>query len=253
MWIGVVTSMPQLIAAGLSEGVVGRAAASDHLDVDLFNVRDFASDRYGSIDDHPYGGAPGMLMMAETLALCTDEALSKSPVSSPKTIYLSPQGQTLTQAMVRELSTLEAMVLISARYEGVDERFIEEYVDLEISVGDYVVSGGELPALLVIDAVGRLVHGTLGNEKSARDDSFGDNLLEGPQFTRPRTWRGRRVPSVLTSGDHAAIERWRHEQALLRTWERRPELLTDRRFNSSERTWLKRHVEKNTSKEPSDG
>lgn len=244
MWIGVVTAMPQLIAAGLADGVVGRAAATDQLDVELFNVRDHATDRYGSIDDHPFGGAPGMLMMAEPLATCTDEAIRKSPVDNPRTIYLSPQGKTLTQAIVGELSQLEAIVLISARYEGVDERYIEEYVDVEISVGDYVVSGGEIPALLVIDAVGRLVKGTLGNEKSAEDDSFGDNLLEGPQFTRPREWRGRSVPSVLTSGDHAAIARWRREQALLRTWQRRPELLTHRRFNSSEKAWLERHINK---------
>lgn len=242
MWIGVVTAMPQLIAAGLTDGVVGRAVATDRLDVELFNVRDHAKDRYGSIDDHPFGGAPGMLMMAEPLALCTDEAIRRCPSDSPKTIYLSPQGETLTQTMVRDLSMFDAMVLVSARYEGVDERYIETYVDLEISVGDYVVSGGELPALLVIDAVGRLLKGTLGNEKSANDDSFGDNLLEGPQFTRPREWRGKTVPSVLTSGDHAAIARWRHEQALLRTWQRRPELLTKRQFNSLEKAWLERHV-----------
>ena len=234
--------MPQMIAAGLTDGVVGRATETKQLDVELFNVRDYAEDRYGSIDDHPFGGSPGMLMKAEPLASCTDEAIRKSPVDAPKTIFLSPQGKTLEQTMVREFSELEAMVLISARYEGVDERFIEEYVDLEISVGDYVLSGGEIPALLVIDAVGRLVQGTLGNENSAQDDSFGDNLLEGPQFTRPREWRGKTVPSVLTSGDHAAIARWRHEQALLRTWERRPELLTDRRFDSIEKAWLERHV-----------
>ena len=234
--------MPQMIAAGLADGVVGRATETKQLDVELFNVRDYAEDRYGSIDDHPFGGSPGMLMKAEPLASCTDEAIRKSPVDAPKTIFLSPQGKTLEQSMVREFSELEAIVLISARYEGVDERFIEEYVDLEISVGDYVLSGGEIPALLVIDAVGRLVQGTLGNENSAQDDSFGDNLLEGPQFTRPREWRGKTVPSVLTSGDHAAIARWRHEQALLRTWERRPELLTDRRFDSIEKAWLERYV-----------
>lgn len=247
MWIGVVTAMPHLITAGLSDGVVGRAAATDQLDVEVLNVRDYANDQYGSIDDHPYGGAPGMLMMAEPLALCTDEAIKRSPSAVPKTIYLSPQGKTLTQATVRELSMLEAMVLISARYEGADERYVEQYIDLEISVGDYVLSGGELPALLVIDAVGRLLKGTLGNEKSAIDDSFEDNLLEGAQFTRPREWRGKTVPSVLTSGDHAAIARWRHEQALLRTWQRRPELLTGRRFNSSEKAWLERHANKKHS------
>lgn len=244
MWIGVVTPMPQLIAAGLVEGVVGRATEADLLDVELFNVRDHAADRYGSIDDRPFGGAPGMLMMAEPLAMCTDEALRKSPVANPTKVYLSPQGERLTQTLVEELAELEAMVLISGRYEGVDERYIQEYVDREISVGDYVLSGGELPALIVIDAVGRLIEGTLGNEKSAKDDSFGDNLLEGPQFTRPREWREKTVPSVLTSGDHAEIAGWRHEQALLRTWQRRPDLLTDRRFNSAERAWLERHVNK---------
>ena len=244
MWIGVVTAMPQLITAGLSDGVVGRATSTGQIDVELFNVRDYAEDRYGSIDDHPFGGAPGMLMKAEPLALCTDEAIRRSPVDAPKKVYLSPQGKTLTQSTVQELSNLDAMVLISARYEGVDERYIEEYVDLEISVGDYVVSGGEIPALLVIDAVGRLLKGTLGNEKSAIDDSFGDNLLEGPQYTRPQEWRGKTVPTVLTSGDHAAIASWRHEQALQRTWQRRPELLTGRRFSSSEKAWLDGHVNK---------
>ncbi len=244
MWIGVVTPMPQLVTAGLVEGVVGRATEADLLDVELFNVRDHATDRYGSIDDRPFGGAPGMLMMAEPLAMCTDEALRKSPVANPITVYLSPQGEKLTQGLVGELAEVEAMILISGRYEGVDERYIQEYVDREISVGDYVLSGGELPALILIDAVGRLIEGTLGNEKSAKDDSFGDNLLEGPQFTRPREWRGKTVPSVLTSGDHAEIAGWRHEQALLRTWQRRPDLLTDRRFNSAERAWLERHVNK---------
>ena len=246
MWIGVVSAMPQVIQGALSGGVIGRAAESGLLDIHLYNVRDYALDDYGSIDDRPFGGAPGMLMMAEPLAECTDEAKRQSPVDSPLTIYFSPQGEPLCQATVQEMAQHDALVLISGRYEGVDERFIKHYVDREISIGDYVVSGGELPALIVVDAVGRLIEGALGNEKSAKEDSFEDNLLEGPQYTRPREWRGLSVPNVLTSGNHAEIARWRHEQALTRTWERRPELLTQRRFNKAEKVWLKRHADEAT-------
>ena len=244
MWFGVVTALPQLIEAGLQDGVVGRATSTSTLDVEVFSVRDHALDRYGSVDDHPFGGAPGMLMMAEPLAACTDVAIQNAPKPQPLMVYLSPQGEKLDQSMVRDFAAEEAIVLICGRYEGVDERYIDAYVDREISVGDYVLSGGELPALVLIDAVGRLLEGTLGNRNSATDDSFGDNLLEGPQFTRPREWRGMHVPTVLTSGHHAEIEQWRREQALLRTWQRRPDLLAKRQFDKRDKTWLDRHVNK---------
>ena len=239
MWIGIVTAMPHLIHGALADGVIGRATESGALDVNLFNIRDHASDNYGSIDDRPFGGSPGMLMMAEPLAACTEQAMAQSPDAAVRKLYFSPQGETLTQELVRHLAEEDALILVSGRYEGVDERYIKAYIDQEISIGDYVVSGGELPALVLLDAVGRLLEGTLGNEKSASDDSFGDNLLEGPQYTRPREWRDMAVPEVLTSGNHAHIEQWRHEQALSRTWRRRPELLTHRRFNNAEKAWLK--------------
>ncbi|MYD42579.1 MAG: tRNA (guanosine(37)-N1)-methyltransferase TrmD [Gammaproteobacteria bacterium] len=249
MWMGVVTTMPGVIEAALSEGVIGRAADQGVFDLELFNVRDHAQDKYGSIDDRPFGGAPGMLMMAEPLAASVDQALARAPDMQTTTIFLSPQGETLTESTVVDLASESALILVCGRYEGVDERFVEQYVDREISIGDYVVSGGELPALILIDAIGRTLDGTLGNDASAVDDSFRDNLLEGPQFTRPRSWRGRAVPDVLTSGNHAAIAQWRRDQALLRTWQRRPDLLTQRRFSDAEKAWIRRHTHKN----PQDG
>lgn len=240
MWIGIVTALPQLIEAAIAQGVVGRALANGRFDVELFNIRDYGQGSYAAIDDRPFGGAPGMLMMAEPLAACTETAIGRAPVNAPLKIYLSPQGDRLTQDVVRELASHDALVLISGRYEGVDERFVDEYVDRELSIGDYVVSGGELPALVLVDAIGRLADGALGNASSASDDSFGDNLLEGPQYTRPRSWRGNTVPEVLISGNHEEIARWRKEQALKRTWQRRPDLLTRRRFTPIEKALLKR-------------
>ena len=242
MWVGIVSCMPDLINGALADGVVGRAIANGIFELEIFNPREHAVNDYGSIDDRPFGGAPGMLMMAEPIAQSVEAARSASSSSSIKTIYLSPQGERLNQSRVRELSKSEALILIAGRYEGLDERIIEEYVDLEISIGDYVLSGGELPAMVLLDAIARQVGGTLGNEKSSADDSFGDNLLEGPQYTRPRTWRGREVPEVLASGNHEKIKRWRHEQALLRTWQRRPDLMVHREFTKEDREWLQAHT-----------
>ncbi len=253
MWIGVVTALPELIEAGLGHGVIGRATSEGQIDIATYNVRRHASDNYGSIDDRPFGGAPGMLMTVEPLASCTDEALQSAPVEKPYKVLLSPQGERLTQELALELSAHDGLLLVCGRYEGVDERYVETYIDREISIGDYVISGGELPALVVIDAVGRLVEGALGNAKSVTDDSFSDNLLEGPQYTRPRLWRNKPVPPVLTSGNHAEIVRWRHEQALLRTWQRRPEMLAQRLFSAVEKEWLRRHVSEAFKGETRDG
>lgn len=243
MWIGVVTCLPGIVAAGLKEGVVGRAVANGSITIDVVDVRDYSTNTYGSIDDKPFGGAPGMLMEAEPLAQATERAVANAPSKKPVRVLLSPQGVRLNQRIVREFAELDGLVLICGRYEGIDERFIESHVDQEISIGDYVVSGGELPALIVIDAVSRLKEGTLGNAESASDDSFNDNLLEGPQYTRPQEWRGQSVPTVLTSGNHEDIAKWRQNQALLRTWQRRPDLLTNRQFTQQERKQLKHHID----------
>ena len=243
VWFGVVSSLPGLIQAGLTEGVVARARSSGVMAVDVFDVRSHSTNDYGTIDDRPFGGAPGMLLMAEPLALTMEDAVRKSPTGKPHRVLLSAQGDTLDQALVTEFASQQDLVLVCGRYEGVDERFIDACIDQEVSIGDYVVSGGELPALIVIDAVSRLLTGTLGNPESANDDSFNDNLLEGPQYTRPRKWRDLSVPDVLTSGDHGNIAQWHRNQALLRTWQRRPELLTGRQFTAQEREWLKHKLD----------
>ena len=192
-------------------------------------------DSFKSIDDRPYGGGPGMVMMAEPLAECVKQARSDFKGEATQTILLSPQGTTFNQSVVRECTELDGLLLIAGRYEGVDERFVQKYVDREISIGDYVLSGGELPALVVLDSVARLVSGTLNNPDSTISESYSDGLLDFPQYTRPRSFEGVDVPEILLSGDHAKIEEWRHAQAITRTWNRRPDLLVTRLWDKEER------------------
>ena len=234
MWIGVITIFPELVQAALNEGVVGRAIRSGSICLELINPRDFAQDSAKTIDDRPFGGGPGMVMMAEPLADCVRHARTLASNKGTTTVMLSPQGETFDQSMARKLSEIDSLLLIAGRYEGVDERFVERYVDREVSIGDYVLSGGELPALVIIDAVGRLISGTLSNPESVGTESYSDGLLDYPQFTRPRCFEGSSVPDVLLSGDHKAIETWRHNEAIKRTWERRPDLLLSRRWTESE-------------------
>ena len=224
---GVVTLFPALVEALAAGGVTARAMQAGLVDLRCFNPRDFTRDRHRRVDDRPYGGGPGMVMSAEPLCLATRaarEALDREGVR-PYTVYLTPQGRPVDQAAVRELADRDAVVLVCGRYEGVDERFVETEVDEELSLGDFVLSGGELAAMAVIDAVTRLLPGALGHEDSAAEDSFSDGLLDCPHYTRPEVYEGRRVPEVLLSGDHEAIRRWRAEQALARTRARRPDLL----------------------------
>jgi tRNA (guanine37-N1)-methyltransferase len=224
MRIDIVTLFPAMIAAGLTEGVTGRAVQNGVLDVITWNPRDYATDRHRTVDDRPYGGGPGMVMKIEPLrsTLRAARAVVAGPV---RTIYLSPQGRRLDQDGVRELARRERLLLIAGRYEGVDERLIEAEVDEEWSIGDYVLSGGELPALVIVDAVARLLPGALGDAESAAQDSFMEGLLDYPHYTRPESLDGHDVPEVLLGGNHEAIRRWRRKQALGRTWLRRPELL----------------------------
>ena len=224
MKIEVVTLFPRLIAGALEFGVVGRAIARGLLSVGTEDPRAHTSDVHRTVDDRPYGGGPGMVMKPEPLLAAIRAAQARLPAGSPR-LYLSAQGERFGQAVAQELAARPGMVLIAGRYEGVDERVIELGSDRELSVGDYVLSGGELPALTVIDAVARLLPGVLGDERSSVEESFAQGLLDWPQYTRPEIFEGKAVPAVLLSGDHADIRRWRLEQALARTAERRPDLL----------------------------
>ena len=224
MRIDVLKLFPEFIAQCAGVGVVGRAAERGLLQVQGWNPRDYATDNYRRVDERPFGGGPGMVMLMEPLTACLDAALAADPAPA-RVLYTSPQGVPLTQARARELAALPRLVIVCGRYEGVDERFLDERIDEEVSIGDYVLSGGELAAAVIIDAVGRLQEGALNDAESASQDSFEDGLLDCPHYTRSESRGTAGVPPVLLSGDHAAIRRWRRQQSLGRTWLRRPELL----------------------------
>ena len=220
----VVTLFPEMFSAISDWGVTGRGLRDDLWSLSLHNPRDLATDRHGTVDDRPYGGGPGMVMQAPLL----DRAVQSAKAAlggRAKVVAMTPQGRRFTDSLARELLVDDATIFVSGRYEGIDERFIERSVDHEISVGDFVVSGGELPTMLVIDAMVRLIPGVLGHNDSAEEDSFADGLLDCPHYTRPETYEGRAVPAVLLSGDHGAIARWRRAQSVRRTLDRRPDLL----------------------------
>jgi tRNA (guanine37-N1)-methyltransferase len=222
MIFDILTLLPEVCRAYLKASILGRAQQAELITVRLVNVRDFATDRHRTVDDTPYGGGDGMVMKVGPLVAAL-ESLPNLP--RPRIILLSPVGQPLTQALAAELAGLERLVLVCGRYEGVDERVRVLAADQEVSLGDFVLSGGELPALALVDAVSRLIPGVLGGEGSAAADSFSDGLLEHPHYTRPPQFRGLEVPEVLLSGNHAAIARWRRRESLKRTLQRRPELL----------------------------
>ena len=224
MRIDVLSLFPDFIRQCTQVGVVGRAFERGLLSVEAWNPRDYATDNYRRVDDRPFGGGPGMIMLPEPLTACLNAARAADPEPA-RVIYLSPQGPTLTQKKARELASGGRIILICGRYEGLDERFIEREVDEELSIGDYVLSGGELAAAVVIDAIGRLQEGALNDSESANQDSFEDGLLDCPHYTRSDSLGTEGVPAVLLSGDHAAIRRWRRQQSLGRTWLRRPDLL----------------------------
>ena len=238
MRIDVMTLFPDFIAQAAAVGVVGRAQERGLLSLHGWNPRDYATGGYRRVDDRPFGGGPGMVMLLEPLRACLEAVRAADPVPAP-VIYMSPQGAPLTQKKARELAALSRMILLCGRYEGVDERFLEAEVDEELSIGDYVLSGGELAAAVVIDAVGRLQEGALNDAESAIQDSFeGDGLLDCPHYTQPSSHPLGDVPAVLRSGDHAAIARWRRQQALGRTWLRRPDLLDEAVLSKADRILL---------------
>jgi tRNA (guanine37-N1)-methyltransferase len=222
MEINVLSIFPKMFDAIVEYGITRKAIDSGLLRLNLWDLRDYSGNRHRTVDDRPYGGGPGMLMKPEPLARCIDAA--KISVAGP-VVYLSPQGEKLDQKLVEEFAGLPGLILLAGRYEGIDERVIETRVDRQVSIGDYVLAGGELPAMVFIEAIARLLPGVLGNDLSAEQDSFSNGLLDCPHYTRPECFEGLNVPDVLLSGDHERIRQWRMEQAIAKTGERRPDLI----------------------------
>lgn len=284
----ILTLFSEMVENGLKTSIIGRAVAGGLLSIEAVNIRDFAFNKHQSVDDYPYGGGAGMLMQAEPVYLAykdIEERIQKriqnakmqnaeteeqdaevkvqnagiqdaetvSPDKKLRVVYLSPQGKTFDQKMAEELAEEEDLVLLCGHYEGIDERVLEEIVTDYVSIGDYVLTGGELPAMVMVDTISRLVPGVLHNDVSAEFESFQDNLLEYPQYSRPEEWHGKKVPPVLLSGHHANIEKWRREQSILRTYERRPDLLEKSSLTWKEKKWLEETVkEKTVHEEPED-
>ena len=272
----ILTLFPEMIEQGLNTSITGRAISNGLLSIEAINIRDYAFNKHQSVDDYPYGGGAGMLMQAEPVYLAYEavrkkiaerkpaeaetetaepaeaEQLEEKPVTGSeeepvkekklRVVYLSPQGDVFSQGMAEELAKEEDLVLLCGHYEGIDERVLEEIVTDYVSIGDYVLTGGELPAMVMVDAISRLVPGVLHNNVSAEFESFQDNLLEYPQYSRPEEWHGKKVPPVLMSGHHANIEKWRREQSILRTYERRPDLLEKSNLTEKEKKWLKDQI-----------
>lgn len=250
MHFDVVTIFPEMFAALAGHGITRRALEERLFDLNTWDPRDFTTDNYRRVDDRPYGGGPGMVMLPEPLQAAIDAARLRqreAGVERPKVVLMSPQGERLGERLVKELAAEQGLVLIAGRYEGVDERLVARSVDREISIGDYVTSGGELPAMVLMDCIVRRLPGSLNDEESASQDSFAYDpsfprgLLDWPHYTRPEEWKGARVPEVLLSGNHAAIGRWRRKQALGRTWDRRPDLIDERSLSREDRQLLEEY------------
>lgn len=229
MRFDVMTLFPEMIINGLGTSITGRAMEKGILNIRAWNIRDYAFNKHNSVDDYPYGGGAGMLMQAEPVyqtyrAICEDSQLSDTK-QRPRVIYLSPQGQTFHQQMAEDLAKEEHLILLCGHYEGIDERVLEEVVTDYVSIGDYVLTGGELPAMIMIDAISRMIPGVLHNDTSTEFESFQDNLLEYPHYSRPEVWHDKKVPPILLSGHHANVEKWRREQSVIRTAKWRPDLL----------------------------
>lgn len=221
------TLFPEMVMKGLSDSIIGRATDNGLVEVNAVNIRDYAFNKHNKVDDYTYGGGAGMLMQAEPVFLCYEaivQSIADRENKRPRVIYLTPQGKVFNQSMAYDFAKEDDLILLCGHYEGIDERVLEEIVTDNVSVGDYVLTGGELPAMILVDAISRLVPGVLHNDVSAEYESFGDGLLEYPQYSRPEVWHNKKVPDVLMSGHHANVEKWRHEQSLIRTKERRPDL-----------------------------
>lgn len=238
MWVGVVTLFPEMFQAVSGSGISRRAVENGILELEFWNPRDYTTDKHRTVDDKPYGGGPGMLMKVEPLREAIEAAKAAVEQKDCKVIYLSPQGKKLDQKTLSELATEQALILVAGRYEGIDERLIDTIIDEELSIGDYVLSGGELPAMVLIDGLTRLQAGAVGDVESVINDSFVSGLLDYPQYTRPEAVSGESVPGVLLSGNHKEIERWRLQQSLGRTFDKRPDLLKDIKLSELEQDLL---------------
>lgn len=238
----IMTLFPEMVMGGLNTSIIGRAIKNELLSIEAINIRDYAFNKHNSVDDYPYGGGAGMLMQAEPVYQCY-KALEERIGKRPRVVYLSPQGQTFNQKMAEEFATEEELVFLCGHYEGIDERVLEEIVTDYVSIGDYVLTGGELPAMIMVDAISRLVPGVLHNDVSAEFESFQDNLLEYPQYSRPETWHDKKVPEVLMSGHHANIEKWRREQSVIRTAKNRPDLLEKAELTEKEKALVAQMME----------
>jgi len=240
MWFGVVSLFPEMFGIATQAGVLGRAVTQGVVELDVFNPREFVTDKHRRVDDRPYGGGPGMVMMVEPLSLALRAArkVAADRALDAAVVYLSPQGDRMDQRKVADLARRDGLILLAGRYEGVDERVIDAEVDEELSIGDYVLTGGELPAMIVMDAVSRHLPGTLGNSASALEESHLDGLLDYPHYTRPEKTSAGQVPPVLLGGDHGAVQNWRRKEALRRTWQMRPDLLANRPLSAEERKLL---------------
>ena len=233
----VLTLFPEMIENGMNTSITGRAIAKGLLTLEAVNIRDFAFNKHQKVDDYTYGGGAGMLMQAEPVYLAYESIASRT-AKKPRVVYLTPQGQVFNQSMARDMAQEEDLVFLCGHYEGIDERVLEEIVTDYVSIGDYVLTGGELPAMVMVDTISRLVPGVLHNDVSAEFESFQDNLLEYPQYSRPEEWHGQKVPAILLSGHHANIEKWRREQSIIRTKERRPDLFEKCELTKKEKKWL---------------
>ena len=228
MKIDILTLFPSMFDGFLNTSIIKRARDLNKVDINVHNFRDYSTDKHGRVDDYPYGGGAGMLMQAEPVYLSyksIEEKVSELTGKKPKVLYMTPQGKVCNQRLAEEYAQEEDLVFLCGHYEGIDERVLEMIVDENVSIGDYVLTGGELPAMVIVDTISRLVEGVLNNDDSAKYESFADNRLEYPQYTRPEEFMGKKVPEVLLSGDHKKVEQWREEQSLKRTLERRPDLL----------------------------
>ena len=238
----VMTLFPEMILQGMNTSIIGRAMAKGLLTIEAVNIRDFAFNKHQKVDDYPYGGGAGMLMQAEPVYLAY-ESVQKKLGYRPRVVYLTPQGEVFHQTMAKELAKEKDLVFLCGHYEGIDERVLDEIVTDYVSIGDYVLTGGELPAMVMMDSISRMVPGVLSNQESGETESFAENLLEYPQYSRPEEWHGQKVPPVLLSGHHANIEAWRREQSILRTAKRRPDLLKKADLTNKEwsqvRQWKK--------------
>lgn len=251
MNIHIMTLFPEMVMGGLNTSITGRAISKGILSIEAVNIRDYAFNKHNSVDDYPYGGGAGMLMQAEPVYQCYQAIIDKIHTQGgagselcvekkkPRVLYMSPQGQTFTQEMAEELAQEEELIFLCGHYEGIDERVLDEIVTDYVSIGDYVLTGGELPAMVMVDAVSRMVPGVLHNDVSAEFESFQDNLLEYPQYSRPEIWHEKQVPPVLLSGHHANIEKWRREQSVIRTAKNRPDLLEKANLTEEEKKLAK--------------